>query len=102
MTSILDHLIPKESRPERVGPRITAMRETLAMSKAQLADSIELNRSSLTKIEKGELGLDILKGEAIAELYGFGLNYIYRGDVTDTPEKLRSHLLMNMVQYRAK
>jgi DNA-binding XRE family transcriptional regulator len=77
------------------------MRETLALSKAQLADSVGLNRSSLTKIEKGELGLDIAVGEAFATVYGFGLNYLYRGDVSDVPEKHRAALLANLVTYRA-
>lgn len=101
MASIINKLIPHESRPERVGPRITALRETLAMSKAQLADSIDLDRSTLTKIEKGQVGLEISKGEAIAHLYGFGLDFIYRGDVSDVPDRYRPRLLVEMVQYRA-
>lgn len=94
-------LIPRESRPERVGPRVTAMRETLAMSKAQLADSIGLDRSQLTKVENGETGLAIEKAERVATLYGFGLNFIYRGDLSDTPDRLRPQLLVNMATFRA-
>ena len=59
MKKMANSLVPRESRPERVGPRVTALRETLALSKAELADSIGLDRSTLTKVEKGQTGLDI-------------------------------------------
>jgi len=101
MASMMSSLIPRESRPERVGPRITAMREAMAMSKSQLADSIGLDRSTLTKVEKGLVGLEISHGSAIAHLYGFGLDFIYRGDIADVPDRYRSRLLVEMVQYRA-
>lgn len=101
MKKIAQTLVPIESRPARVGPRITALRETLAMSKAQLADSIGLDRSTLTKVEKGAVGLDIMNGIAIAEFYGFGLDYIYRGDLSDVPDKHRQMLLVNMATYKA-
>lgn len=101
MKKTIQSLVPTESRPERVGPRITAMRETLAMSKSQLADSIGLDRSTMTKVENGNLGLDIRNGIAIAEFYGFGLDYIYRGDLSDVPDKHRHMLMVNMVTYKA-
>ena len=101
MKKILDSLIPKASRPEHVGPRITAMRETLGLSKSQLADSIGLDRSSMTKIEKGEAGLDIVKAIIIAELYDFGLDYISRGSLSDSPPALRPQLLVNLATHRA-
>lgn len=101
MSHVLQRLIERESRPTRVGPRVTALRETLHMSKAEFADSISLDRSSLTKIEKGLAGLDIATGEMIATIYGFGLDFIYRGDLTDVPLSLRPELMVNMVRYRA-
>lgn len=96
---VIEALIPRESRPQRVGPRITALRETLRLSKAEFADSISLDRSSLTKIEKGEAGLDIATGAIIAELYGFGLDFIYRGELSDVPPNHRAQLLLNLVTY---
>lgn len=93
MERLTNMLILRESRPERVGPRITVLREALGISKAAFADSIGLDRSSLSKIEKGKAGLDIATGERIASLYGFGLDFIYRGDLSDTPLPLRPELL---------
>lgn len=100
--TVAERLVPAPSRPKMVGPRITAMRETLNLSKAQLADSIDLDRSTMSKIENGKMGLDIAKATRIAETYGFGLNYIYRGDVSDTPDRLRPALLVQMVTARAR
>lgn len=100
MKSFAESMIDRESRPARVGPRITAIRETLAMSKAQFADSVSMDRSTLTKVEKGESGLDIALGERIAVLYGFGLDFIYRGDLNDVPQDLRPRIVLNLVTFR--
>lgn len=94
-------ITPQESRPDKVGPRITALRETLALSKGQFADSVGLDRSTLTKIEQGNEGLSLPKGIAVATLYGVGLDFIYRGDLSDVPEKMRPRLLVNLVTYKA-
>lgn len=93
MKRMLSKLVPLEARPDRVGPRITALRSSLEMTKADFADSIQLNRSTLTKVEKGEMGLDIAKGLAISSLYGFGLDFIYRGELSDVPSHLRQKVL---------
>lgn len=102
MKNIASKLIDRESRQDKVGPRVTALRETLRLSKAEFADTIGLDRSSLTKIEKGEMGLDIAVGERIAVLYGFGLDFIYRGELSDAPQSQRPQLMVNLLTYRHK
>lgn len=101
MKNLVAKLLDRESRPERVGRRITALRETLGLSKSQFADTIGLDRSTLSKVERGVTGLDIAHGERVANLFGFGLDYIYRGDLSDVPLALRPQLLVKMVTYRA-
>lgn len=101
MKKIANALVPRESRPERVGPRVRALRETIALSAAELADTIGLDRSTLSKIEQGKVGLGIQHGEAIAAQFGFGLNFIYRGDLSDVPDRYRSRLLVEMATHRA-
>jgi len=96
MPKIVKKLIPDEMRPDKVGLRIIALRETLAMSKSQLADSLGLDRSSMTKIEKGTMGLDLVHGAKIAELYGFGMDFVYRGDLADVPLKHLTLLRINL------
>lgn len=100
MKLMLEKLIERESRPTQVGPRVTALRETLKLSKAEFADTVGVDRSSLTKIEKGDAGLDIAVGERIAVLYGFGLDFIYRGDLSDVPQNHRPALMVNLLSAR--
>lgn len=88
--------LSSEMHPTRVGERVTAMRMTLNLHKAEFADSIGLDRSSLTKIEAGSKGLDIVVGAKIAEMYGFGLDFIYRGTLTDVPEGQRTMILSQL------
>lgn len=99
---ILSALVPRESAPAKVGPRITAFREALPLSKAEFADSIELDRSSLTKIEAGTAGLDIAVAERIAAVYGVGLDFIYRGDLSDLPSESRSRVVAELAAVRSR
>jgi transcriptional regulator with XRE-family HTH domain len=82
-----------EMHPDRVGERVTAMRMALHLSKAEFADAIGLDRSTLTKVEAGKKGLDVVLGAKIAEMYGYGMDYIYLGTLTDVPEGQRSIVL---------
>lgn len=102
MAKVLSILIPAEARPEKVGPRITALREALGLSKAQFADSIELNRSTQTKVEAGKEGLDISKAIAISTVYGVGLDFTYRGELSDLPLDLRPKVMANLVIFSSK
>lgn len=86
-------LLSAEMHPDRVGERVTAMRNCLKMSKAAFADAIGLDRSSMSKVEAGNKGLDIVVASRIADLFGFGLDYIYRGVITDVPEQHRLNIL---------
>lgn len=76
------------------------MRVALGLKKSELADTIDLDRSTLSKIENGTVGLDIAKGEAIAAIYGFGLDFIYRRELADVPEKYRDQLLLQLATYQ--
>ncbi len=97
MRRALNALLLPQMRPDEVGKRVTAIRQTLAMNKKQFAEAAGVDPSSLTKIEKGEAGLDILVGARIAELYGFGLDFIYRGELDDVPLDHRSTVKMRLV-----
>jgi transcriptional regulator with XRE-family HTH domain len=96
MANLQSFLVERRSWPDQVGPRITALREALGLAKHELADSIGLDRSTLTKIEQGKVGLDIAKGEIIATRYGFGLDYIYRGELSDAPPRHHDAILRSL------
>lgn len=97
MKNMLEKLIERESRPANVGPRVTAIRMTVKLSKAEFADAVGVDRSSLTKIERGDAGLDIAVGERIAVIFGFGLDFIYRGELSDVPLSQRDALMVNLL-----
>lgn len=94
-------ILSPEMHPDRVGERITAWREVRKLSKAELADSVNLDRSSLSKIEAGKKGLDIAVGSLIAGMYGVGLDYIYRGDLNDLPSDIRAAVAAKIFILRA-
>jgi transcriptional regulator with XRE-family HTH domain len=98
---IQSSLLAAEMHPDRVGERITAMRNCLGMSKAAFADAIGLDRSSMSKVEAGNKGLDIVVAARIAEIYGFGLDYTYRGVMTDAPESHRLRIMAEIHAARA-
>ena len=86
-------VLSAEMRPDKVGVRITALRKSLHLSKAQFADMLEYDRSSLTKVENGTKGLDIFVGARIADMFGAGLDYIYRGVISDVPQEMRADIV---------
>lgn len=96
MKKALNKLVERQSRPDRVGPRVTAIRCALEKNKTDFATLIGLDPSSMTKVEKGIMGLDIAVGERVAALYGIGLDFIYRGDLADLPPALREKILLNL------
>ncbi|WP_164736728.1 helix-turn-helix domain-containing protein [Pararhodobacter zhoushanensis] len=100
MSKLASSLIERRSRPDQVAPRVFAIREHLGMSKAEFSEAVSVDRSSLTKIEKGTAGLDIAVAERIAELFGFGLDFIYRGDLADVPLAHRPEILSLMHSHR--
>ena len=100
MKKLAASLIERRSHPVQVAPRIFAIREHLGLPKAQFADAIGVDRSSLTKIEKGSAGLDIAVAERISALYGVGLDFIYRGDLDDLPIDWRPSILSLMHGHR--
>ena len=74
----------------------------MSLSKAEFADSLEFDRSTLTKVENGAAGLDIAVGERISAVYGIGMDFIYRGDLSDLPSNLRPRVMMELANVRSK
>ena len=81
---------------EVVAGRLIAVRAALGMNKADFADMIGIDRSSYTKIEKGDKPL--LPGYAfrIYQLYGVDLNFLYMGQVGGLPSRLSSAVMTHL------
>lgn len=79
-----------------LAPRLTAARAALGLSKADFADRIGIDRSSYTKIEKGEKPLLPHTAYKIWELYGIDLNFIYLGQVGGLPVNLSNKVISHL------
>ena len=82
--------------PVMVAPRLRAAREALGMSKAEFADRIGIDRSSYTKIEKGQKPLLPKDAQRIFQLYGIDMNFIYLGQVGGLPSRLSSKVMSHL------
>lgn len=79
-----------------VAPRLVALREALGLSKSEFADRVGIDRSSYTKLEKGEKALQPDRAHRIFQLYGADLNYIYLGQVGGLPANLSARIIAHL------
>lgn len=78
--------------PALVGRRIEAIYTALGIKKAHFADAVGIDRSSFTKIVKGDKPLLPRDAWRIYQLYGVDLNFIYGGQLVGLPPNLSSKL----------
>lgn len=89
-------ILSPDMHPDKVGERIEALREVLKITRSAFADRLEMDRSALTKVENGETGLSLPLASKIATYYGVGLDYIYRGVITDVPDNMRQDVVLKL------
>jgi transcriptional regulator with XRE-family HTH domain len=82
--------------PAVVAPRLIAIRAALGLNKATFADMIGVDRSSYTKIEKGEKPLLPPSAYRIYKLYGVDMNFIYLGQVGGLPVSLSKAVIAHL------
>ena len=80
----------------KVAERLVALRLALDLNKADFADQIGIDRSSYTKIEKGQKPLLVREASEIWRLYGVDMNYIYLGQIVGLPGILSSKVIKNL------
>ena len=78
--------------PKQVGRRLLAICKALGMLKGHFADSVEIDRSSFTKMTKGEKPLLPPEAWKIYKRYRIDLNFIYGGHLDGVPEHLSRKL----------
>lgn len=81
---------------KNVGMRLEALRLALDMTRAEFAQSFDLDPSSYTKTVNGEKALRSHAAFAIAEQWGVSMDYLFRGRLTDIDAALRSKILKNL------
>ena len=78
---------------EVVAARLVAMRKSLAMTKAKLADEIECDRGTYGKYEKAQRDLTLQVAWRIHNLYGFTLDYLFDGKAHGIPGDKRDAVI---------
>jgi transcriptional regulator with XRE-family HTH domain len=82
--------------PALTARRLRAIRLALGLNKATFADMIDIDRSSYTKIEKGEKPLLPASAYRIFELYGVDMNFLYLGQVGGLPLRMSSQVMSHL------
>lgn len=77
---------------KQVAQRVEGLRRAVNMDKGEFADSIEIDRSSYSKIIAGDKPLKADMAFRIAEKWGVSMDYLYRGLVKDLPADLAAKL----------
>ncbi len=70
----------KELSQKQIGQRITELRKMKGLSQEDLSKIIKISRSSLTQIELGNRGVDILEMQKLSVALEFSLDYIMSND----------------------
>ncbi|MBT9383473.1 helix-turn-helix domain-containing protein [Pseudooceanicola sp. CBS1P-1] len=79
--------------PQEVGKRLVQLREYLRLNQGEFADTVGIDRSSYSKIEKGTKPLKAEMAYAISERWGASMDFLYRGRLTDLPHKMAEALM---------
>lgn len=82
--------------PAVVAHRLIALRQTLGMNKVEFAARIGIDKSSYTKIEKGDKPLQTAAAYKIWQLWGVDLNFIYLGQIGGLPQRLSSTIITHL------
>ncbi|HCO91080.1 MAG TPA: XRE family transcriptional regulator [Alphaproteobacteria bacterium] len=78
-----------------VAERLQRIREFHDLSQGAFADSVNIDRSSYSKIEKGTKPLKAEMAYAIAEKWGVSMDFIYRGRLTELPRTMADAFMAN-------
>lgn len=84
--------LPVSMRPESIGPRLRAAREALGLSKAEMADSVSVDRSLYGKYEGGKRQLTDTVCYRLAERHGLTMDFLFRGRLEGVEEPLRGRI----------
>lgn len=60
--------------PSSLGERISMLRREAGLTQAEMAEKIDINRSSLVKIENSQRAISLEEGDAISKVLGISLD----------------------------
>lgn len=82
--------------PRKVGPRLEAARLALSLTKAQMAEVIDIDASSYSKIIKGAKPLLPPQAWRLWKAYSVDPNFIYLGQLGGLPVDLSRKLMPHL------
>ncbi len=82
--------------PIAVGKRLYALRLHHDKTRAEFADSVQIDATSYGRIEKGLKPLKADMAYRIAERWGVSMDFLYRGRLTELPEPLANTLMQHL------
>lgn len=78
--------------------RLEAIIDAVQVGRGELADIIGLDRSSMSKVLKGEKPFKPEFAYELCEKYGVTMDFIYRGQIRDLPPTLARSILAHLRQ----
>lgn len=81
--------------PAAVGERLVQLRDFHEINQGDFADSVGIDRSSYSKIERGTKPLKADMAYAISERWGVTMDFLYRGRLTDLPRGMADTFISN-------
>ncbi|MBC7906902.1 MAG: helix-turn-helix transcriptional regulator [Rhodospirillaceae bacterium] len=77
--------VDKSDVMRAIGARLRLTRKALGLSQDDLADSINVGRTTYTMWEGGQRLADVLAISRMADRYGVSLDWVYRGNMAGLP-----------------
>lgn len=78
---------------EGVARRLDALREATTLEKGIFADTVGIDRSSYSKIIKGEKPLKAEMAYAVSMRWGVSMDFLYKGSLDGLPSNLSASII---------
>lgn len=84
-----------------VAARLDALREATNLDKGIFADTVGIDRSSYSKIIKGEKPLKAEMAYAVSVRWGVSMDYLYKGSLDGLPSNLSATIIAILTKREA-
>lgn len=93
MPNTAQHTMAETMAPKAIGERLRLIREAFGLSKSEISDMLEIERSHWSRFEGGQRAIPYDKASRLVDRFGVSLDFIILGRISgmeyDTVEKLR-------------
>jgi len=83
-------------RPLEIAYRLLKSREALGKTQTELARELHIAQNRWSQYETGRRIITVDIAILLADIYGIGLDWVYRGDPNDLPAELRSKVMRSI------